>query len=143
MEYNLKNKVQVTKEFLSDLTTKGWQEIDHLQNQIANIEDENSYVIPLLKNLLTSYYVFVGGLENLDDAPVNIKVAQFTDKVCADKELTTVATAEPQVNLNNKEEPVELDSQAVTNPDLIEPFEYFVDFDEPTGEPLTDDDIYN
>lgn len=143
MEYNLKNKVQVTKEFLSNLTTKGWQEIDHLQNQIANIEDENSYVIPLLKNLLTSYYVFVGGLENLDDAPVTVKVAQFTDKVCTDKELTTVATAEPQVNLNNKEEPVELDSQAVTNPDLIEPFEYFVDFDEPTGEPLTDDDIYN
>ena len=24
-----------------------------------------------------------------------------------------------------------------------EPFEYFVDFDDPVGEPLTDDDLYN
>ena len=38
----------------------------------------------------------------------------------------------PEINILD-----EFESEATS-----EPFEYFVDFDEPIGEPLTDDDLY-
>ena len=68
--YNLKEKIQVNKEFLEALTAKGWQEVEYLQNQIVNIDKENIEVIQLLNNLLTSYYIFIGGVENLIDKPI-------------------------------------------------------------------------
>ena len=37
----------------------------------------------------------------------------------------------------------EFDNAETNNENTSEPFEYFVDFDEPIGEPLTDDDLYN
>lgn len=145
MEYTLKDKLSITKEFLNDLEVKSWQEIEHLQNQIANIEDnkENKPLIQLLKNLLTSYYIFTGGLENLSDEKA-IYVASNTDEplkvnitdvpkaaVADDNCLTNLVFDTP-----NKQTPT-----ADTN--VAEPFEYFVDFDEPIGEPLTDEDLYN
>ena len=36
--YCLKNKLVVTEEFLNDLTTKSWQEVEQLQTQITSIE---------------------------------------------------------------------------------------------------------
>lgn len=150
MNYELKDKIQITKEFLNELEVKSWQEIEQLQAQIANIEvsEDSAKVVQLLKSLLTSYYVFAGGLENLNDDTKVIKVADFTDKVCPDKELITVGTEEESVpNDPELDEPSDfLDEPANTETDndaTFEPFEYFVDFDEPTGEPLTDDDIYN
>jgi hypothetical protein len=68
-EYNLKDKLSLTPELLDSLTSKGWQEIEHLQAQIANIDDVS--LNQLLKNLLTSYYVFVGGLESLASGEVD------------------------------------------------------------------------
>lgn len=147
MNYELKDKIEITKEFLNELESKSWQEIEYLQAQIVNIEPTEK-VVQLLKNLLTSYYVFAGSLENLNDETRVVKVADFTDKVCADKELITA---------NAKQEPLPADSEfdeiedfleeppedEIVNDESFEPFEYFVDFDEPTGEPLTDDDIYN
>lgn len=150
MNYELKDKIQITKEFLNELEVKSWQEIEQLQAQIANIEvsEDSPKLTQLLKNLLTSYYVFVGGLENLKDSTKVIKVANFTDKVCPDKELITAkAKEEPSTNDPTLDEIVDfLDEPVKTEPAddrSFEPFEYFVDFDEPTGEPLTDDDIYN
>ena len=35
--YNLKDKILITKDFLNELEAKGWQEIEYLQAQIANI----------------------------------------------------------------------------------------------------------
>jgi hypothetical protein len=150
MNYELKDKIKITKEFLSELESKGWQEIEHLQAQIANIEptEESIKVVQLLKNLLTSYYIFTGGLENLKDEGKVIKVTDFADKVCPDKELITAnAKKEPLPAESKFDKPDDLfDEPAETeiiNNEPFEPFEYFVDFDEPTGEPLTDDDIYN
>jgi hypothetical protein len=139
MEYTLKDKLTINNEFLKDLETKSWQEIEHLQNQIANIEDtaENAGILQLLKSLLTSYYVFTGCLENIENEPIDTvvkaepaHVAVEAPQVIPEKSVKVVA---PKVDilpgLDYKTE--------------AEPFEYFVDFDEPTGEPLTDDDLYN
>ena len=148
MDYTLKNKLQITKEFLNDLETKSWQEIEHLQAQIANIDttQENNQLIQLFKNLLTSYYIFVGGLENLGD----IKPTTITDKVCLDKEQISAPVEKVVGDDDYRDEPCEDDifepvfaekQDSATEAD-IEPFEYFVDFDEPTGEPLSDEDLY-
>ena len=144
MEYTLKDKLNITKDFLKDLEEKSWLEIEHLQNQITNIEDnaENKALIQLLKNLLTGYYVFVGGLENLDS---NITTNKTIDEVLPEKEDTfKVVDATDDNYLADLvfDEPAIEKSEPVIN-DYSEPFEYFVDFDEPIGDPLTDDDLYN
>ncbi len=139
--YNLKEKIQVNKEFLDSLTAKGWQEVEYLQNQIINIEKENSEVLQLLNNLLTSYYVFIGGVENLIDKPVvSVKPAVEPTK---EKEDT------PQEIIINKSEPEFFEDNMTFEDEIVkqeeldfEPFEYFVDFEEPTGEPISDEDLY-
>ncbi len=145
MEYTLKDKITITKDFLSDLEMKSWQEIEHLQSQIANIDatEENLKVIQLLKNLLTSYYVFTGGLENLSDEKATTKVMNCPKQV--DTETKVAKAIEPEVSYDDIYEddlfePVAVEKQDVVNE--IEPFEYFVDFDEPIGEPLSDEDLY-
>ena len=132
----LKNKLTVTKDFIDELCTKGWQEIEHLQTQLANIADteEGKKVSQLIKNLVTSYYVFVGSLENLDEVDLGIQV-MTPNKKQEPVELEPQATQEVQIDLD--------DEYAQADIDISEPFEYFVDFDEPTGEPLTDKDLYN
>jgi len=135
MEYELKDKLQVTKEFLNDLEVKSWQEIEHLQNQIVNIEatKENLELIQLLKNLLTSYYVFTGGLENLNDNTNKLTINE-------PKSIESIKL-EPEATFSD--EFVTSEVALEQNMDSSEPFEYFVDFDEPVGEPLTDEELYN
>lgn len=148
MEYNLKNKIQITQDYLNELETRSWQEIESLQNQIANIEtcEDNSSIIQLLSNLLTSYYVFVGGVENLTTElklPKHRKASELVDDVqntdtfdsdfdLADAEVAIAKPALPEISNN-------LDT---LNQEAFEPFEYFVDFDEPTGEAISDEDLY-
>ena len=149
MEYILKDKLSITKDFLDELEAKSWQEIEHLQSQIANIEvtAENAKLIQLFKNLLTSYYVFVGGLENLGSEDV---AAASIDNICIDKEQisTDVEKAVGSDDYHDEPceddifEPVFVEKQNSAVEADIEPFEYFVDFDEPTGEPLSDEDLY-
>jgi hypothetical protein len=146
MNYELKDKITISKEFISELEAKSWQEVEQLQAQIANIEvtAESTKVIQLLKNLLTSYYVFVGELENLNDEDKAPKVTEFT---CQDKEPIPTAPVEEASAKEVFDEADDFFDEQIngesTTDEVFEPFEYFVDFDEPIGEPLTDDDIYN
>lgn len=140
--YNLKTKFSITKDFLTDLEDKGWQEIEMLQNQIANIDatEENVKIIQLLKNLLTNYYVFVGGLENLINEPI-IKSSDELNKALEN----TLPIVELE-NTKNELRKAQIDKpkvQTVGENTLFEPFEYFVDFDEPSGDPISDEDLYS
>lgn len=143
MDYNLKDKFTVTEELIVELTEKSWQEIEHIQYQVANLADgpESNKIKKLLNSLLTSYYVFVGGLENFEN-------------ISTEHELPTELPAEPTVEIT--EEPVIESNSEETyadlsgiqdiqqeEPDISEPFEYFVDFEDPVGDPLTDKDLYN
>jgi hypothetical protein len=140
MEYTLTEKLVVTDTFLADLIDKSWQEIEHLQTQIANIEatEASAEVVRLLKQLLTNYYVFVGGLENINDSN-STTIPNIID--------TTSTKDQPAPVTIETEPEVSFDDQPMTTPKYTqmdsEPFEYFVDFDEPAGEPLTDEDLYN
>lgn len=144
MEYNLKDKIAVTKDFLNDLEIRSWQEIEHLQNQITNIEitPDTIELVKLLKSLLTSYYVFTGGLENLTNTNATYKIPEFTDKVCVEKE-TAVTIPTEKVELSQDTDIFE-PHNSIDDTEQIdsEPFEYFVDFDEPSGDPISDEDLY-
>jgi hypothetical protein len=136
-EYNLKDKLSLTPELLDNLTSKGWQEIEHLQTQITNIDDVS--LNQLLKNLLTSYYVFVGGLESLASGEVDTdSLAKLGHSISQEE------NEFDEINLSETAHEVLVEKSAVNNIDeSFEPFEYFVDFDEPIGEPLSDEDLYN
>ena len=135
MKYTLDEKITITKEFLDTLETQSWREIENLQAQIANIEvtNQNSAVIQLLKNLLTSYYVFVGGLENLN--------SETTSQAIDFSEIDATVEQEPE-QINNIETTQPAGIEDYPTEQDFEPFEYFVDFDEPIGEPLSDEDLY-
>ena len=132
MEYTLKDKIQITEEFLEDLANKSWQEIEYLQTQINNIEENtnNIKLLQLFKNLLTSYYIFVGGLENLPKPIINVTDTPEETKIIK------MPPEEIDIPKITKEEPI------ISTDAEIEPFEYFVDFDEPIGDPWTDADLY-
>lgn len=143
MEYTLKDKLNVTNDFIEELTNKSWQEIEHIQSQIANLADtaEGKKVAKLLNNLLTSYYVFIGCLENFD---INDNViAQPTEEPALElqNEVTTGVITDKESEVD--ELPVALNNTIENDFIVTEPFEYFVDFDDPIGEPLTDKDLYN
>lgn len=140
MEYTLKDKITVTKDFIDELTEKSWHDIEHIQSQLANLADteESKKVGKLLSSLLTSYYVFVGGLENID----NVSIAPVQPVELPDE---PIQSDEPNIDEESElfDEPLKLEEPLENDLEISEPFEYFVDFDDPTGEPLTDDDLYS
>ena len=138
MNYELKDKINVTTDLLSDLEQKCWQEIEHLQAQIANLADGhiNDRLKQLFKNLLTSYYVFTGGIETLISEPVSKVELPVEEPVVPQTIETELIVSEPEV-------PDDLTIEDTTDTEVHDPFEYFVDFDDPIGEPLTDEDLYN
>ena len=144
MNFELKDKIEITKEFLNELEAKSWHEIDHLQNQIINIANtkENTELLKLLNGLLTSYYVFTGGLERLTSNETVPSIENNEQEAQQAAELNKMSTTVDELPV---EEPVlaEFASDIVTETTDFEPFEYFVDFDEPTGDALTDEDLYN
>lgn len=144
MNYELKDKITVNKDFLGELEAKGWQEIEYLQAQINNLAEgaTNDKLRQLFKNLLTSYYVFTGGIETLASEPINNTSIQQELQL---EELAADTTAEV-TELAEIEVPNPIEDLVIKNEEdsyeVSEPFEYFVDFDEPIGEPISDEDLY-
>ena len=144
MEYNLKDKIEVTEEFLNDLIAKNWQETEALQQQIANIDTSTrlgAEVAKILKNTCTNYYVLIGCLETLAENPN----AEFERQSQEAEQETAEDVAEPVSTIDNKivsDEPNILQVNDVKAGVDFEPFEYFVDFDEPSGAPISDQDLY-
>jgi hypothetical protein len=157
----LKDKIKIDKNFIDDLIAKSWQDSESIQNQIDSIEVDSAVAaktVKLLKDLLTSYYVFTGCLENIENESIEVAepIKATEPKVIVPKK--PVAIPEEPVEVKTPEFVIPADEIDITAPvtnfnstynDTVytdiasEPFEYFVDFDEPTGEPLTDDDLYN
>lgn len=138
MKITLTEKLVVTDTFLADLIDKSWQEIEHLQTQIANIEatEASAEVVHLLKQLLTNYYVFVGGLENINDgnSTTTPNIVDMTST--KNQPVPMPMETEPEITFEDQLMITPEDTQVDS-----EPFEYFVDFDEPIGDPLTDKDL--
>lgn len=140
MSIVIKEKIKIDNNFINDLITKSWEECEGIQSQIDSIEIDSEVAaktVKLLRDLLTSYYVFTGCLENLDSKPIEVvnPVKATELEVVAPERLAAIQEEPKKSNIQDIDILSELDAD-------IEPFEYFVDFDEPTGKPLTDKDLY-
>lgn len=153
MSILLKDKIKADKSFISDLIAKSWEDSESIQNQINSIEVDSATaekVVQLLKELLTSYYVFTGCLENLENEPIEVikPKAVVPEPIVVPETTVKAEIPEYRVSADNVDMDVPVTSFNSTYNDEIytdttsEPFEYFVDFDDPVGEPLTDDDLY-
>lgn len=136
MQYNLKDKIEITDEFLNELISKSWQEADTIKQQIENIElntQRGCEVVRLLKNMSTNYYVLIGCLEDLLDKEEKLMSDEIEEPA---EEPTQQYIDEPVLEVD---EPYStpLDTSIVS-----EPFEYYVDFDDPIGDPISDEDLY-
>ena len=160
--------------FLTDFISKGWEEVGYLKADIEAIKEAYKGTKPiegLIQDLIDAYLVCIGQLEaHLHDnkyldypeesglsgtkleEELELKVS--TDKIEIKTEKTT------PVNVNEEEDIItiglgetapeaeyEPSASVVTAQSEVagEPFEYFVDFDEPdlTQPKLTDADLYN
>lgn len=138
MSYNLKDKIKVTEEFLVDLITKSWQDAEALQRQADNIDTDTTIgyeVVKALQNISTAHYVLAGCLEEIADKFNDSCLYTITDASVATE--ATPSLSEPA------EEPDEtLSTVSIDEAVDFEPFEYFIDFDEPSGDPISDHDLY-
>lgn len=137
MQYNLKEKIEVNEEFLNELIAKSWQETEAIQQQVANIDTSTKLgaeVAKLLKNTCTNHYILIGCLEALAENPKSaeeVETLQNTDELKVPEETIPLE--------NETAMPASLRAEAAVD---FEPFEYFVDFDEPFGDPVSDKDLY-
>ena len=146
MQYNLKNKIIVTNEFLNELIGKSWQEVETLQQQIANIDTSSQLgtnVVKLLKNTCTSYYTLIGCLETLAEEPETALLPTVITNETDIQEEKQELMGESVIEALDKKLPTTLKNQQTEVMQNFEPFEYFVDFEEPLGKPITDEVLYH
>lgn len=140
MDYSLKDKIKVTEEFLAELIAKSWQEAEALQQQASNIDTSTvigAEVAKVLQSTGASYYVLAGCLENIADRLDDYMLNMADDTTSIDNTEKKPKLPESETAQNESINAILTDK---TN--SFEPFEYFVDFDEPLGDPISDQDLY-
>lgn len=157
--------------FLTDFISKGWEEVGYLKADIEAIKEAYKGTKPieaLIQDLIDAYLVCIGQLEaHLHDNKYldypeesglnGTKLEEELElKVSSDHiEIKTEKTTPVEVNEDDDLIIIGVDENAseakidtpVDTPETVqagEPFEYFVDFEEPDlSQPkLTDDDLY-
>ena len=155
--------------FLTDFISKGWEEVGYLKADIEAIREAYKGTKPiegLIQDLIDAYLVCIGQLEahlqdkNYLDYPedsglsgakleedLELKISADKVEIKADKD-TPINIDEKSniavVNLDEVVEVAESEEKGEAVEQAGEPFEYFVDFDEPdmTQPKLTDKDLY-
>ena len=161
-ETDVKENLPVS--FITDMMSKGWDEVGYLREASAAIKEEyngTAKVEELMQDLMDAYLVFLGQLEAYlnkeEDITTNIEpeetpkpkkaAAKIEDE---EKELPEAEIdIEPIEEVEEEEEvPVVATPAAKATPSMPvvaeDPFDFFVDFDEPdmTQPRLTDDELY-
>lgn len=156
----VKEKMPVS--FLTYMLSKSWDEIGNIKDQLFGLDNmytDAEILRAPLEQLLDSHLVFAGQLEALVQGTGEIKIPEPTSIAPVEPEVVAQEIL-PEDDLGSQEiviepivEPVddELDDNIeAPKPEVKEPaktfdtdFEYFVDFDDPVGDPLTDADLYD
>ena len=160
--------------FLTDMISKGWEEVGYLRESSTAIKEtykDTSKIETLMQDLMDAYLVFIGQIEmyledkenisadateeseltpmvakelpeaELKIEPINVDADLSKEELVADIEATE---EENTKTFSDKQLDVPITEPVATQEKPIEPFEFFVDFDEPDmSEPrLSDDDLY-
>jgi hypothetical protein len=164
--------------FLTDMISKGWEEVGYLKESSTAIREaykDTSKIEALMQELMDAYLVFIGQIEmyledkenisadaaeeseptpavakELPEAELKIEPINVDDVPEEDLVADIEATKEKEDTMTFSDKP--LDDFVADMPiepvaaheEPREPFEFFVDFDEPDmSEPrLSDDDLY-
>ena len=161
--------------FLTDFISKGWEEVGYLKADIEAIKEAYKGTKPiedLIQDLIDAYLVCIGQLEAHlhDNKYLDYPEESGLSGTKLDEELELKVTPAQIVIKTEKTTPVDINEEddiitigldevapeakfetpeaatTVTKSEVEgEPFEYFVDFDEPdmTQPKLTDADLYN
>jgi hypothetical protein len=157
--------------FLTDFISKGWEEVGYLKADIEAIREAYKGTKPiedLIQDLIDAYLVCIGQLEahlqdkNYLDYPedsglsgakleedLELKISADKVEIKADKDTPINIDEKSNTAVVNLDEVVEVEVEESEEKEGAvkqagEPFEYFVDFDEPdmTQPKLTDKDLY-
>jgi hypothetical protein len=155
--------------FLTDFISKGWEEVGYLKADIEAIREAYKGTKPiegLIQDLIDAYLVCIGQLEahlqdkNYLDYPedsglsgakleedLELKISADKVEIKADKDTPINIDEKSNIAVVNLDEGVEVEESEEKDgaaEQAGEPFEYFVDFDEPdmTQPKLTDKDLY-
>jgi hypothetical protein len=102
----------------------------------------------IFQGLIDAYLINIGQLELFLHENDYVEVPEIeeekVEEPVEEEETEEAEEAEEEVEIEDEVE-VEVEPQKIVKnvPADFEAFEYFVDFDEPSGEALTDDDLYN
>jgi hypothetical protein len=143
--------------FITSFVSRGWEEVGMLKEQIKALKAEFKNVDKIeeiLQGLIDAYLINIGQLELFlhENEYVEVPTIEETSDKKEDEEVSASEEeseeVEPEVKVIEVEAPAEeseSEGRVVMQPAPkdFEAFEYFVDFDDPTGDPLTDDDIYD
>ena len=142
--------------FITSFVSRGWEEVGMLKEQIKALKSEFKNIDKIeeiLQGLIDAYLINIGQLElflhdndyvevpNIEEQEAESKALEkedIEDEDIEDEEIEDVIKIET-------DKPEEDEAPIIMHqaPKDFEAFEYFVDFDEPSGDALTDDDLYN
>ena len=151
--------------FVTDMMSKGWDEVGYLREASAAIKEtykDTAKIEELMQDLMDAYLVFIGQLELYlhDEENIVASAAETTTEETGDEEI--VSKEAIKVDDKKLEKPMEAPKPELPEADfeidpisepvvssaeakVSEPFEFFVDFDEPdlTQPAITDAELYN
>ena len=138
--------------FITSFVSRGWEEVGMLKEQIKALKEEFGgkgieKIEEIFQGLIDAYLINIGQLELFLHENDYVEVPEIEEEKAEEpveeEENEEVEETEEEVEIDDEVE-VEVEPQKVVKnvPADFEAFEYFVDFDEPEGEALTDDDLY-
>ena len=133
--------------FITSFVSRGWEEVGMLKEQIKALKEEFGgkgieKIEEIFQGLIDAYLINIGQLELFLHENDYVEVPEIEEEKV--EEPVEEEETEKEVEIEDEVE-VEVEPQKIVKnvPADFEAFEYFVDFDEPEGEALTDDDLYN
>lgn len=147
--------------FVTDMMSKGWDEVGYLREASTAIKEtykDTAKIEELMQDLMDAYLVFIGQLElylhseeDIVASTEEVKVEEPKTKEAEEKETEEdeapieapkPALPEADFEIEPLEEPTSISTSAT---EVSDPFEFFVDFDEPdmTQPALTDAELYD
>ena len=140
--------------FITSFVSRGWEEVGMLKEQIKALKEEFggkniTKIEEIFQGLIDAYLINIGQLELFLHENDYVEVPEIEEEKVEEpvedaEEIEEVEpVAETEIEVEDEIE-VEVEPQKIVKnvPGDFEAFEYFVDFDEPEGDPLTDDDLY-
>lgn len=133
--------------FITSFVSRGWEEVGMLKEQIKALKEEFGgkgieKIEEIFQGLIDAYLINIGQLELFLHENDYVEVPEIEEEKV--EEPVEEEETEEEVGIDDEVE-VEVEPQKIVKnvPADFEAFEYFVDFDEPEGKALTDEDLYN